>query len=171
MNLQDKFLVVCVPLVILIVGYSLLAERDDSAISRLNSWKSTTLYKAVVFYPDDLPVAKQGELGAFHTCIQNYANLSERGITTPISDIKERLDIQLADRTVIHLAVNSTEAYRFYFYTYNEKAEIQNKTNQYAINCDIRLLDKPESDMHCEDKLIGNSIRPVCTYRPSAGGG
>uniref|UniRef100_A0A486XF23 Uncharacterized protein n=1 Tax=Rheinheimera sp. BAL341 TaxID=1708203 RepID=A0A486XF23_9GAMM len=74
--------------------------------------------------------------------------------------------MRIGDDVKMHLEVNSIEAYRFKFTIFDNKRKVVTGTNLYAINCDIRLLDKPDSDMHCEDHILGNHVRPVCAYRP-----
>lgn len=139
---------------------------EDKAIAHMNTWSYVTQYEVSYIHPKDAPVPPKGKLGAFYSCMQTYAGLGSRKITTPITKLSEQLKIKIGDDTEASFSVNGVEAFQFNFMILNNEKEIITGTNNYAINCDIRLLNKPISDMHCEDRLLGNSIRPVCTYRP-----
>lgn len=170
MELRVKSAILVFAGISIFMGYGLITH-EDTAISRFDSWEINTPYRVVVSYPQHLPVNPTGKLGAFYVCMKTFPLVGERWITTPTADVDEQLEIVLADQTQVKLGVNAVEASTFSFDLFSHDGKIVDHSDRYAINCDIRLLDKQESDMHCEDKLIGNSIRPVCTYRPSAGGG
>lgn len=150
-------------------GYGILTH-EDTAIARMQTWSSSTPYKVVLSYPKTLPVQQQGRLGAFYSCMLNYGGVGKRHPTISPNNINEQLQIELGDHTKIEFGVNATEAYTFNFELYDSKGQYLDASNLYVINCDIRLLDKPDSDMHCERRLLGNYIRPVCTYSPNQSG-
>ena len=150
---------------ILFASYGLVTN-EDKAIYRLKEWTPDTRYQVLEIHPTNAQVPNIGRLGAFYSCLALYPSGISRGVSTPITDINERFEIKVGEDIEMRFGVNYVEAYRFKFTIFDNKGKVITGTNIYAINCDIRLLDKPESDMHCEDRLLGNHIRPVCTYRP-----
>ncbi|WP_019677697.1 hypothetical protein [Arsukibacterium perlucidum] len=165
MKLWQKVLLIAWVIGLLIAGYGIITS-EDKAIYRLKEWTPDTHYRVLEIYPQNAQVPKTGRLGAFYSCLTFYQRGIDRSVTTPITAINESFEIRVDEDIVIDFGVNGVEAYSFDFLIYGKKREIISGTDIYAVNCDIRLLDKPDSDMHCEDRLLGNSIRPVCTYRP-----
>lgn len=165
MKLWQKVLVGTWLVGIIFAGYGFITN-EDKAIYRLKEWTPDTRYRVSEIYPPNALVPKTGRLGAFYSCLTFYQRGKDRGVTTPITAINESFEIRVDEDIKIDFGVNGVEAYSFDFLIYNKAREIISGTDIYAINCDIRLLDKPGSDMHCEDRLLGNHVRPVCTYRP-----
>ena len=165
MKLWQKVLVGTWLVGILFAGYGIITN-EDKAIYRLKDWTTDTRYRVLEIHPPNALVPKTGRLGAFYSCLTFYQRGIDRSVTAPITAINERLRIKVLEDIEMSLGVNEVEAYRFNYSILNERRDIISGTYIYAINCDIRLLDKPDSDMHCEDRLLGNSVRPVCTYRP-----
>ena len=113
MQLRLKIAVVICALIGAHFIYSFFSY-EDKAIVHMNTWSHDTPYEVIDVFPKDAPLPLQGKLGAFYTCMQSYAGIGERKLTTPITEVEERLEIQVGD-TEINFGVNGVEAYRFIF--------------------------------------------------------
>lgn len=165
MKMYQKLALV-VWLIVTTFGLYGILTREDTVIDKLKSWSSESRFEVKRLYPDELSVLPKGNLGVFHKCLTMYVSDGYRGGYLPSTGNAERVIIKLEDNTELDLSVNSTEVLSFVIIPHDLYGSAIGSSNVYKVSCDIRLLNKPESDMYCEDKLIGNLIRPVCTYRP-----
>lgn len=141
------------------------AKTEDAEILHLKKVSTATTFVTERLDPDFLilPVAT-GRLGAFYSCLKQYRYT--RYSSKPGDGKEERVILKLQDNTRLDIRINRMEAYGFTLRLYDENNLRYVGSDIYGINCDMELLNKPDSDMYCEDKLLGNEIRPVCTYRP-----
>lgn len=153
---------------VVIFGFGIYGffTREDTAIHKLKSWSSKSNYTVKQKHSDILSVPLEGNLGVFYNCLTTYVSDSYKGGHLPDTGNYWELIIKLDHNTDVNFTVNSTEVLSFIIIPRDLYGSAIDASNTYRVSCDIRLLNKPDSDMHCEDKVLGNKIRPVCTYRP-----
>lgn len=153
---------------VVIFGFGIYGffTREDTAIHKLKSWSSKSNYTVKQKHSDILSVPLEGNLGVFYNCLTTYVSDGYKGGHLPDTGNYWELIIKLDDNTDVNFTVNSTEVLSFIIIPRDLYGSAIDASNTYRVSCDIRLLNKPDSDMHCEDKVLGNKIRPVCTYRP-----
>lgn len=145
--------------------YNVLTHKDPH-IQHIKSFSRDTTYIVERVKPENMQIPQSGRLGALYSCLTKYGALGSRKMTRPNNGIEEWIILRLDDRTKVDILINAMEGFQFGFELYDKNNEYLGGSSRYAINCDMELLNKPDSDMHCEDKVLGNEIRPVCTYRP-----
>lgn len=165
-KLKLNIIIGYIVLVAFLFVYIVLTTSEDHDILRIQSWSAESSYVVERVEPENLSIPITGRLGAFYSCLTKYGGLGTRRITRPNNGIEEWLVLRLEDRTKIDILMNAMEGFSFNLTLYDQNNTIVGASQLYAINCDMELLGKPDSDMHCEDKVLGNEIRPVCTYRP-----
>lgn len=147
--------------------FAIIPEKDwEPRIKHLKKLSADTTFAAERIEPEYLPIQSTGRLGAFYSCLTKYGGLGSRRMTRPNNGIEEWVILKLQDNTRLDIRINNGEAFFFSLKLYDKNNTLQAGSDLYAINCDMELLNKSDSDMHCEDKVLGNEIRPVCTYRP-----
>lgn len=148
--------------------YGTITDKGkDSRIRHIKKISSDTTFVVERLYPDTLTLpVTSGRLGAFYSCLENYKHISSRRPSKPTDGNEDRAILKLQDKTLLDIRINAREGFFFSLELYDKNNSRYAGSSVYTINCDMALLGKPDSDMHCEDKLLGNEIRPVCTYRP-----
>ena len=146
--------------------FAIIPEKDwEPRIKHLKKLSADTTFVTERTYPDSLALpVKSGRLGAFYSCLLHYRH--DRRSSKPISRKGERVIFKLEDNTRLSISINSNEGFVVKLDMYDKNNSFYAGSDLYGINCNMELLNKPDSDMYCEDKVLGNEIRPVCTYRP-----
>jgi hypothetical protein len=166
MDLKEKLALSFALVAVLAVVSAFLFRGEDTVILRLQNWSEETSFQMVRKKPVSLSIPVNGNLGAFYNCMSRYFDGSERNLGLPVTGKPGSFSLELEENTVIEIGFVSTQAGSFTIYIHDTLGKITRASRRYSISCDHRLLNKPDTDMHCEDKVIGNAIRPVCTYRP-----
>ncbi|WP_296296189.1 hypothetical protein [Rheinheimera sp.] len=166
MDLKEKLALSSALVAVLVVGSAFLFRGEDTVILRLQNWSTETSFQVARKEPESLSIPSKGNLGAFYKCMSRYFDGSERNSGLPVTGRPGYFSLVLDENTEMKIGFVSTQAGSFTIYTRDSSGKITGASLRYAISCDHRLLNTPESDMHCVDKVIGNEIRPVCTYQP-----
>lgn len=166
MDLKEKFAFSSALVTVLVVGSAFIFRGEDSVIHRMQHWSAETSFQVARKEPEKLSIPLKGKLGAFYKCISRYFDGSQRNSGLPVTGRPGYFSLALDENTEMKIGFVSTQASSFTIYTRDSSGKITGASRRYAISCDHRLLNTPESDMHCVDKVIGNEIRPVCTYQP-----
>ena len=139
LNKMGKTLLICT----MLVGGSfflILKSMPDSAIGVVSTWNIDTEYKVLDQRFVNVPYT--GRLGQFYDCLTKYRHISKRRISKPIVEDNGRLVIKVANAARLTMAVNSKEAYSIQLVEQNIDGKAEDYSNNYAINCDVDLLNK-----------------------------
>lgn len=166
MDLKERFAFLFALVVVLVGGLAFIFRGEDSVIHRLQHWSAETSFQVTRKEPGNLLIPMKGTLGAFYKCMSRYFDGSERNLGLPVTGKPGYFSLALDENTEMKIGFVATQAGSFTIYTRDSSGKLTGASRRYAISCDHRLLNKLESDMHCVDKVVGNEIRPVCTYQP-----
>ena len=120
--------------------FMLTNKRSDTVISVIEAWSPYSGYH--VLKERGVDIQNNGTLGSFHSCLSEYRHISTRRISGKLTQNNESLVLKIDSSFILDLAVNNSEVYRMSIERLDEHGKMENYSNNYAINCDLGLLNK-----------------------------